>query len=186
MDTVDIKSLNLYQTTAHLIQTMFANQEFICGIEIGTKCGDLTRAALWAHPKVQLYTIDPYEHRDGAEFEAGEVQEYHDENKKWAEQRLVLPEFKDRVAMLVMKSSEAHGWITNQNPGKQFDFILIDGDHSEQGIKTDLELYWPLLRDGGVMIMHDVGQVHPLTEIIEERFGDKLQRAGDFTGWVVK
>jgi len=85
-----------------------------------------------------------------------------------------------------MTSAEAYKWIIENNPGKFYDFVHIDGDHSEQGIKIDLELYWSLLKEGGLLSMHDVGLVHPLTEIVKERFGDKLNQEDDFTAWVIK
>ena len=179
-------NMNLYQITAKLLKDMFEKQEIVCGIEIGTKCADLTRHALWALPQCQLYTIDPFEHRDKAEFEAGELQPYHDKNRELAELRLLGKEFGERVVMLVMKSKDAYPWIVDKNPGKKFDFVLVDGDHSEEGIKTDLELFYPLVREGGLFLMHDVGQCHPLSEIVQEFFGDKLKLGGDFTGWVIK
>ena len=176
--------LNLYQITTKLLQESFGGQKEVCGIEIGTKCGDLTRTALWALPQCQLYTIDPYEHRDGAEFEAGEMQDYHNQNHAFAETRLLIPEFGDRVVMLIMRSKDAYPWIIEKNPGKKFDFLLVDGDHSEEGIKTDLDLYYPLVKEGGFAIFHDFGQCHPLSEILQERFKDKIQVGGDFTGYV--
>ncbi len=33
--------------------------------------------------------------------------------------------------------------------------LFIDGDHSYEGVKNDLELYLPKLKSGGVLIMHD-------------------------------
>lgn len=36
------------------------------------------------------------------------------------------------------------------------DLLFVDGDHSWQGITTDLKLYIPLMRDKGVLVMHDV------------------------------
>jgi predicted O-methyltransferase YrrM len=39
--------------------------------------------------------------------------------------------------------------------GQRPDAILIDGDHSYAGVKRDLELYFPLLRPGGVIVVHD-------------------------------
>lgn len=35
------------------------------------------------------------------------------------------------------------------------DLIFIDGDHSYEGIKRDVEKYVPLLREGGYFILHD-------------------------------
>ena len=182
----EYEGLNHYQSLGKLFKEHFGERESVSGIEIGTKCADATRTILWTLTQCQLYTIDPYEHRDKAEFEAGEPQPYHDQNKEFAEKRLLLPEFGDRVVMLIMRSSEAHKWITDKNPGKLFDFVHVDGDHSAEGITSDIELYFPLVKEGGIFFMHDVGLVHPLTEIIEEKFGDRLYRGGDFTGWVVK
>lgn len=36
------------------------------------------------------------------------------------------------------------------------DILMIDGDHSYEGVKADLENYAPLVRVGGKIIMHDV------------------------------
>ncbi len=42
------------------------------------------------------------------------------------------------------------------------DFLHIDGDHSADGVRRDVELYWPLVRPGGVMVLHDVaGEAFP-------------------------
>ena len=169
-----------------LFREFFEGKTEVSGIEIGTKCGDLTRHILWAVPQCQLYTIDPWEHRDGAEFEAGEPQPYHDKNKFAAYSRLVIPEFEGRIVLLEMRSREAEKWIKDNNPEKLFDFVWIDGDHSKEGIETDLELYWPLVKEGGLFGGHDFGQCHPLTEIITERFGDKIITSEDFTWWVIK
>lgn len=39
--------------------------------------------------------------------------------------------------------------------GLKFDVILIDGDHSYNGVKLDTVLYLPYLRPGGFLIFHD-------------------------------
>ena len=35
------------------------------------------------------------------------------------------------------------------------DLLFIDGDHSWEGVTTDLRLYLPLLKNDGILIMHD-------------------------------
>jgi predicted O-methyltransferase YrrM len=40
--------------------------------------------------------------------------------------------------------------------GGGVDFLHIDGDHSAEGARRDVELYWPLVRPGGAMVLHDV------------------------------
>ena len=39
---------------------------------------------------------------------------------------------------------------------EQFDFVLIDGDHSAGGVLQDTEMYLPLLREGGLAVWHDI------------------------------
>lgn len=34
-------------------------------------------------------------------------------------------------------------------------FVLIDADHSLQGVKRDVYAYWPLLSNNGLLILHD-------------------------------
>jgi predicted O-methyltransferase YrrM len=36
------------------------------------------------------------------------------------------------------------------------DFLFIDGDHSYDGVKSDYEIYAPLVRAGGVVAFHDI------------------------------
>jgi predicted O-methyltransferase YrrM len=39
--------------------------------------------------------------------------------------------------------------------GRLFDAMVIDGDHTYAGVKKDIELFFPLLRPGGLMLFHD-------------------------------
>jgi predicted O-methyltransferase YrrM len=36
------------------------------------------------------------------------------------------------------------------------DLLFIDGDHSYQGIKKDFRMYSPLVRTGGIVVLHDI------------------------------
>ena len=40
--------------------------------------------------------------------------------------------------------------------GREVDFLFIDGDHTYEGVRSDFEMYAPLVRDGGVVAFHDV------------------------------
>jgi predicted O-methyltransferase YrrM len=43
---------------------------------------------------------------------------------------------------------------------EQLDFLFIDGDHTYEGVKKDLEMYGPLVRKGGIIGFHDI-EPHP-------------------------
>jgi 23S rRNA U2552 (ribose-2'-O)-methylase RlmE/FtsJ len=36
------------------------------------------------------------------------------------------------------------------------DMLFLDGDHSEAGVRLDVEMYLPLIRNGGLLVMHDI------------------------------
>jgi predicted O-methyltransferase YrrM len=40
--------------------------------------------------------------------------------------------------------------------GRQIDLLMIDGDHTYEGVKSDYEMYAPLVRAGGLVAFHDV------------------------------
>jgi len=40
--------------------------------------------------------------------------------------------------------------------GQQLDVLFIDGDHSYEGVSADFNLYSSLVRDGGIIILHDI------------------------------
>ncbi len=39
---------------------------------------------------------------------------------------------------------------------ESFDVLLIDGDHSYNGVKQDFAMYAPLVKKGGIILLHDV------------------------------
>lgn len=40
-----------------------------------------------------------------------------------------------------------------------FDLVLVDGDHSDEGAREDLQNAWPLVVSGGTLLFHDI--CHP-------------------------
>ena len=40
--------------------------------------------------------------------------------------------------------------------GEPLDFLFIDGDHSLAGVSRDFDLYAPLVREGGLVALHDI------------------------------
>lgn len=40
--------------------------------------------------------------------------------------------------------------------GEKLDVLFIDGDHSYAGVKTDFDLWSPLVRSGGLVFFHDI------------------------------
>lgn len=67
-------------------------------------------------------------------------------------------EIADRATLVVGRSPEDLGRARDAAKG-QFDFAFIDGDHSFEGVKRDLEGVRPYLAPGAALLMHDA--YHP-------------------------
>lgn len=46
--------------------------------------------------------------------------------------------------------------------GQPVDFLFIDGDHTEQGVESDFNMYRRLVRPGGLVAFHDIIEKQPL------------------------
>lgn len=79
--------------------------------------------------------------------------------------------------------------VVNQFKDESFDIILIDADHSYEGVYKDINAYLPKLKKDGYLIFHDYGcgmwtgvkQAADQAEQEEKiQFVDKYQRIGIF------
>jgi predicted O-methyltransferase YrrM len=65
-----------------------------------------------------------------------------------------------------------------------FDFIYIDGIHTYEQVKIDIDNYLPLLKQGGIIGGHDYGPHWPgVNKAVDEKFGkpDKMYKD---TSWI--
>jgi predicted O-methyltransferase YrrM len=58
--------------------------------------------------------------------------------------------------------------------GRAIDFLMIDGDHTYDGVKRDWELYQPLVSPGGLIAFHDIleHEAQPLCKV--DQFWEEL------------
>lgn len=62
--------------------------------------------------------------------------------------------------------------------GHAVDFLWIDGDHSDAGVRQDFSMYAPLVRPGGLIALHDINesacvpanQVHGFWQELKTRY----------------
>lgn len=41
-------------------------------------------------------------------------------------------------------------------PGRKWNYVYLDGDHSYIGIKSDFNMFWPMIIPGGYLGLHDI------------------------------
>jgi len=58
--------------------------------------------------------------------------------------------------------------------GRQFDIVFIDGDHKYEEVLRDIEAWYPLVRNGGILCGHDYSKDHPgVSKAVKGIFGDR-------------
>jgi cephalosporin hydroxylase len=59
--------------------------------------------------------------------------------------------------------------------GREIDFLMIDGDHTYEGVRQDFEMYAPLVGDGSPIAFHDI-LPHPEDSLCEvDRFWSEIR-----------
>jgi len=127
--------------------TQLIGKSKLIGIEIGVANGFHARNILERLDVSLLYLIDPYK-------------EYIDNNNVFSQLALtaakanavnVLSNYINKIEWLYARSENVH---TNFDD-KSIDFVYIDGDHSYNNIKKDIELYYSKVKIGGLIGGHD-------------------------------
>lgn len=54
--------------------------------------------------------------------------------------------------------------VKSSMDNRQVDFLFIDGDHTEAGVRQDYEMYSPLVRSGGLIAFHDIVEKQPIPQ----------------------
>ena len=112
----------------------FKGQE-VWGAEIGVAIGDNASEMLKEWDGLKLILVDNYWH-----------------SLEWAkrtEERLA--EFNDRVKWYIMLSAEASREVQDNS----LDFVYIDADHTYRDCYMDIRLWYPKVKNGGVLCGHD-------------------------------
>jgi len=73
----------------------------------------------------------------------------------------LYPRFARRGQKVTCLQSDSHSRATLDRVkrwlnGDSLDFLFIDGDHSYDGVRSDYEMYSPLVRSRGMIALHDV------------------------------
>jgi len=129
----------------------------IIGAEIGVLNGVNAENILKNLSVTKLYLIDPYKL----------YQEFSRHNDKDMNEVEVtahkrLDRFAHRTVWIKKTSDEAVEDIK-----EKLDFIYIDGNHAYEFVKKDMENYYSLLKEGGILAGHDIAYKGVMTAFTE-------------------
>ena len=123
--------------------------ERVTGIEVGVAKGETSAYLLEKCPNIEkLYGVDPYlPYEDWCRF----IDEKEINLQEEIAINNLLP-YMNRFEFMKMTSENA---IKSFAPGS-VDYVFIDGDHSYEQTLADLNMYYPLVRSGGILFGHDI------------------------------
>lgn len=115
--------------------------QIINGVEIGVLDGETSAFFLNNFTNLMLYGIDPI---IPDSMESSLIGSY------------------DRIMELTKPHADRYKFIKNYSfmvadtfEDNSLDFVFIDGDHTYEAVKVDFEMYFPKVRHGGLIFMHD-------------------------------
>jgi len=61
---------------------------------------------------------------------------------------------------------------------KKVDFLFIDGDHLYEGVKLDVDDWFPKLNNGAIVIFHDIGWAEGVQRVVEKSVQPHAKKDG--------
>ena len=113
---------------------ILSNNKCVTGVEVGVLRGENAREIMREWLEVNtLYLVDNYKNNE----------------KEYNTALEILRGWENRLEWIIDDSVQAAQTLYD------LDFAYIDGDHSYNGVKRDIEAYWPKIKKGGVLCGHD-------------------------------
>jgi predicted O-methyltransferase YrrM len=145
-------------------------------VEIGThKGGTLFAWCQAAHPQALIVSIDLPEGLFGGGYTEEEARRF---------QSFAQPGQELHTLRLDSHKRRTRRRLRSLLAGRPIDFLLIDGDHTYEGVKRDWEMYAPLVASEGLVAFHDI-LPHPKQPLCKvDELWDELapdHRTAEFT-----
>lgn len=139
------------------------------GVEVGVDKGAFSLQLLSSMPEIkELIGVDPYIDNFGSDHRPGHFDQIGE--NRYSEAINNLKEFIQKGKCTIVKDYSANA--SKLLDKESIDFVYIDGDHSLEGIYTDLYSWTPKVKIGGIVAGHDYKD-GPKSGI-EDYFGEQL------------
>jgi hypothetical protein len=140
--------------------------------EIGTWHGDTARAIAAAGANVLCV-----DHFRGGHDRSRDLAKVEDPKAVFLEKS---KNYLDNGRIMLWEMSSAEAASHAAASGRFFDLVLIDADHTYTAALADIQAWWPLIRSGGYMAVHDyrTSAFPGVTQAVREQFGDQIEEYG--------
>lgn len=99
-----------------------------------------------------LWMVDNWSHIPNVKGDGNSPQSWHIMNYEAAIRRTHRPEFGKTTINVVRGLSHE---VSHVVPDNSLDLVYIDADHSYDGVMSDLKNWFPKLKVGGIVALHD-------------------------------
>lgn len=179
-----LKADNCWGAAYPLFSRVINDYGLKVGVEIGVAFGGHSDAMLQQTQLDKLYGVDPYKHFEGYDDPMNLPQAEFDVLHRFTTARLA--KYGARFELIREMSELAAAQL--EGP---LDFVYIDAVHSYEGVLNDLKLWFPKIRNGGIVAGLDYGHVQfpGVKAAVDEfflRFGWVVHEEGEGVWWVEK
>jgi predicted O-methyltransferase YrrM len=122
-----------------------------CFLEIGSFDGIVLSVLAEKYPNTKCFALDAF--KKGLGTDSGHLDSFIQNTNEL-----------NNIVLLKGLSSD----ILPVLQARTFDIIFVDGDHSYEAVKSDVEMCYRLLKPGGVMAMHDYFNIVDTKNAIDE------------------
>lgn len=126
-------------------------------VELGVHNGTSMSYALQHHSPIECFGIDLFENCPPM---------YNCDNLtiERSRQNISRANIHNHQFDLIMgETSKSVEELEKRLHGRKIDMLFIDADHEYSAVKKDFELYTPLVKNGGIVVMDDTKPEHPGT-----------------------
>ncbi len=159
-----------------VLASFMLQQNYRTFVEVGAKEGRTTGFILKHVPDSRVIAIDPWIANPAPKNGDATREDYENwdfekiEREFWEN----VGENKDRCTMLRLTSAQAAATYARADIGRKgvavdvlvdtSDIVFIDALHDYESVKQDIALWWPKVRVGGMLALHDFNHQWPGVE----------------------
>lgn len=169
-----------------LLKGHFGTVRRLVGAEVGVWRGELSECLLNNVPHLTLHMVDPWEKLEVA---TPTMPKHLDEVIAAREEAEARTQYKRRIVHQMTSAQAARDMYMLS---RKIDFAFIDANHMYEQVREDIDAWWPLIRQNGILAGHDYNGRGDrvlgwgVKRAVDERFGSMVRLLPGRVWWVLK